>query len=267
MKPRYIILLLSMFFFIFSTAAATAGTMKFTYHLKPGQKWIGTLSSQNQTGVVSGKKKRNASSTIVEYTVKKHPKKGWVILEARILSTGKKRSRIDLSKVTYSGNPMPDLGPNAANLPPQTLEIIKRSISTLPEYWKHMVYWFPELPDFALEPGDEFDCNRKMGAGAPGSPAAFQSHVKQVFILEEVSDGLAYFSVKERSVTKGMVAGSATQTRKSGKGDAVFDLETGMWLELAEKAKANINMGTTASGSGSSGNDMMLVRKFEMELQ
>lgn len=277
MKKKDLIAVLLAVLWIFSVPAA-AGTLKLKYDLKPGQKWTGTLTSQNQTGVISGKKKRNPSKTIVEYTVKKHPKKGWVTLEARILSAGKKRSRIDLSKITYSaevhksgeirnitysGDVMPDLGKNAANLPPQTLAMLKQSLATLPEYWKHMVYWFPELPEFGLEEGDEFDCNRKMSVGGPG-PAAIQALVKQVFILEEVSDRLAYFSVKERSVTKGTVAGSDTKTKKAGKGDAVFDLETGMWLELTEKAKSKINMGA-AAGAGSASNDMMLVRKFEME--
>jgi len=55
---------------------------------------------------------------------------------------------------------------------------------------------------WALEIGDEFDVQRKMGMGGSGVGMQAETLIKQVFTREDVRKGLAYFSVKERSVTK-----------------------------------------------------------------
>lgn len=268
--------------FVFSifSGPAWAGSCRLVYKLIPGQVWKGTLSSQNEYGI-SSKKKKSHSKTIVEYRVKKGPKKGWAILEARILSTGKKavRQRMDFSRITYaadihetgeirnitfSGEFMPDLGKDAENIPPQTLEMMKQSLKMVPEMYKHMVYWFPEVPEEKLEIGDEFDVKMKMGLNTPGTPMQMKAMVKQVYTLEDVSDGLAFFSVRERSVAKGNAAGMDTKTRKAGKGEAIFDLNRGMWLEVTEKAKVKVGM-SSGSSAGQGDYDMTSVRKYEME--
>ncbi len=282
MKKHYFFLI---FIFVFALASqpVMAGSCKLSYKLKPGQTWTGILSSQNEGGI-SDKKKKASGKTIVEYKVKKGAKKGWMILEARILSTGKKsmRSRLDLSKITYSadfhesgeignisysGDLMPDLGPNADQIPQQTLDMMKQSFKALPEMWKHTVYWFPEVPEEKLSIGDEFDMKKKMGLNIPGSPMQMNAVLKQVFTLEDVSDGLAYFSVKERSVAKGSGAmGMDSKVQTVGKGDAVFDLEQGMWLEMTQKSKAKVGM-PGAAAAGGAAHDMKIVLKYEMELQ
>ena len=70
------------------------------------------------------------------------PKKGWISLEARIISLGKasNKRQMDLSKIVYtadvhtsgeirrikySGNIMPDLGENADQMTPQMKEMMQ----------------------------------------------------------------------------------------------------------------------------------------------
>ncbi len=268
-------------FFILSLSLcsiSTAGGCKLTYKLKPGQKWMGYMSSQSESRFME-KDNVTRSKTRIEYTVLKGPKKNWVTLNARIVSMGKKAGKIDLSRVVYSadvhqsgeirnvnytGDAMPDLGEQAAQMPPETLAMIKQSFKMVPDAWKNMVFWFPEVPEEKLQEGDEFEFERKMVMGA-GTPFQMQTLNKQVFILEEVSKGFAYFSVEDRSITKGnMAMGMDTKTKMAGRGEAVFDLEQGMWLELTEKARTRMNMGGYPGGSGKDHN-MRTVFKFEME--
>jgi hypothetical protein len=86
-----------------------------------------------------------------------------------------------------------------------------------------------------------------------------------VFTLEEVSQGLAFFSVKERSVTRtGGSMGASSETKMAGKGEAIFDLKQGMWLELTEKFRAKVQLGSIP-GMGNTEQDMKIILQYEME--
>ena len=173
----------------------------------------------------------------------------------------------EIRNIQYSGNVMPDLGDNSAQMTPQMKEMITQSYKMIPEAYKNSVFWFPEVPEDKLKIGDEFDVQRKMGMGGSGSAMQMESVSKQVFTLEYVSQGLAYFSVKQRSVTKaGGSMGGSSKTKIAGKGEAVFDLKQGMWLELTEKSRAKVKIAGLA-GMGENEQDMNIVSKYEMELK
>ena len=265
-------------------AAATssmAQSCKLKYKLTPGQKWICIFSSKNESSFM-GKKNINQSKHVYEYSVSKGPKKGWVTMKARIKPRkgSPAADQMDLSKlrfsadvhssgeirnIQYSGNVMPDLGENSAQMTPQMKEMIAQSYKMIPESFKNAVFWFPEVPEDKLEIGDEFEAQRKMGMGGSGSAMQMETVSKQVFTLEDVSQGLAYFSVKQRSVTKtGGSMGASSKTKMAGKGQAVFDLKQGMWLELTEKSRAKVQIGGVAGASGTS-HDMNIIFKYEME--
>ena len=229
-----------------------------------------------------GKKNTNQSKHIYEYSVSKGPKKGWVIMNARIKPQkgSPAAAQMDLSKlrftadvhssgeirnIQYSGNVMPDLGDNSDQMTPQMKAMLEQSYKMIPEAYKNSVFWFPEVPEDKLEIGDEFEVQRKMGMGGSGSAMQMESVSKQVFTLEDVSQGLAYFSVKQRSVTKtGGSMGASSKTKMAGKGEAVFDLKQGMWLELTEKSRAKVQISGLA-GVSDQGHDMNIIVKYEME--
>ena len=273
-------------------ASVMADGCKLTYKFTPGQQWLCNLNSKNESNYM-GQKDVNQSRTVYAYAVSKGPKKGWVTLSARIQSKGPEtEGQMDLSQlrftadvhtsgeirnIQYTGSVMPDLGPAAAQMPPAMKKMMEDSYKAIPEAYKHSVFWFPEVPEDKLEIGDEFDVQRKMamaggGGGAPGMTGmagmggmAMETVIHQVYILEDVSKGLAYFSVKDRSVTKvkGMQGGQS-ETKMAGKGDAIFDLEQGMWLEVTEKARAKVNLGGMA-GMPAQDQDMNMIFKYEME--
>ena len=267
---------------VLATATASmASGWRLTYRLTPGQAWMCTLSSKNESSFM-GKKNTNQSTNVYEYSVSDGPEKGWVTLTARIKPKSKPsgQSQMDLGKlrftadvnesgrirnIQYSGDAMPDLGKDADQMTPQMKAMLQQSYQMIPEAYKNSVFWFPEVPEYNLEIGDEFEVKRKMEMGHSSIGMQMESVSKQVFTLEEVSKGLAYFSVKERSVTKtGGSMGNSSETKMAGKGEAIFDLEQGMWLELTEKSRAKIELGSIP-GMGDTTQDMNIILQYEME--
>ncbi len=280
MKKPLLSFLIMIIFLILLQDSLFAGSYRFKYNLKPGQKWLCTVSTMGENRM-SGKKSIDRSKTKIQYRVFKGSKKGWVRLEAHIAFQGKNAGTLDMSKITYSaafhqsgeirgikysGSCMPDLGANAADIPEETLKMMEQSYKMIPEAMKNMVFWFPEFPEIKLGIGDEFDFKQRMGTGTTGDPMQTQSAMKQTFVLEDVSKGLAYFTVKDRSVSKISTMGNKCKVKSAGKGDALFDMKQGMWVEWTEKSLTKIGMGKSA-GSKTRNNTLKNITKFEMELQ
>jgi hypothetical protein len=256
-----------------------AASVRLSYGLAPGQIWLGTLSSQSETEY-SGKKDVHRSKTTIQYAVAAGPKRGWVTLTARILSQqipgAEGGGGMDLSGITFfadmhesgeirnirhEGSALP---PGAADMPEQMKQMMAQSFNMVADAWKQAVFWFPELPEAPLSPGDEFDVTRKTGMGGAGAMIQSQTLSKQVFTLEDVSAGLAYFSVKERSVTKTTgAAGGRSETQSASRGETVFDLNSGMWVDMVVKSKANVGM-SGVTGMGNMDQDVVNVSKYEM---
>ena len=261
---------------------AAAGPVKLRYKMAPGQVWVTTMSSQTETTFM-GKKNVHRSKTVIEYRVSKRPQKGWVSLTARIKSqttpSGGDGGQMDLSKLTFTadmhssgeirniqhkGNALPA---PSADMPPQMKAMLEQSSNMMADAWKNAVFWFPEIPEDPLEPGDEFDVIRKMDMGSSSLGMQSRTVSKQVFTLDDASEGLAYFTVRDRSITKTKgVAGGRSATKTTGKGEAVFDIKEGMWLGLTTKSRSRMNM-SSMPGMGNMSQESLQINKFEMEKQ
>lgn len=255
---------------------ATAGGRQFSYRLKPGQAWIVTHAGQTETNVM-GQKQVNRNKTVIGYKVSAGPKKGWVRVTAKILSAA---GGMDLKKMTFTGDmhtsgeirnkkvtgsaaPQMD---GMEGMTPEMKAMMEQSYRFMADAWKEMVFWFPEFPDEELDIGDEFDMTRKMAGG--GGAMGMTSVRKEIYTLEDVSDGLAYFSVKDRSVTQMQGAmGGKTKTKTAGKGETVFDLKDGMWMEVVSRFKSAINMGamTGMPGAGGGNFESLHINKITIE--
>jgi hypothetical protein len=274
-----VILLLSLGLLTAVENPASAESARLTYRLAPGQVWVATLSSQSETAFM-GKKDLHRSKTIIEYRVTDGPKKNWVSLTARIVSQqtpgAEGGGQMDLSGITFradmhqsgelrnirhEGSALP---PGAENMPDQMKAMMAESSKMIADAWKPAVFWFPELPEEDLSPGDEFEVNRKLGMGSAAMGMQSQTVSKQVYTLEEISAGLAYFTVRERSVTRTEgIAGGRADTKTASRGETVFDLKTGMWIDMVAKSKSNVGMAGMA-GMGDADQDVLNVSKYEM---
>ena len=149
----------------------------------------------------------------------------------------------EIRNIQHSGNPLPPVQVEGNRISPEMATTMAQSNQMMAEAWKQAVFWFPELPDERLVPGDEFDVIHKMNMGGGHMGMQSQTVVKQVFSLEEVRSGLAYLTVREKAISKSSgIAGGKTQTKSAGKGDTVFDLKKGMWLDLTVKTRMKMNL-------------------------
>lgn len=257
---RYRIIPLAALIILCLVPPAWAGGWQFVYKLKPGQTWTATMSNQS-TMTMMGQKQVNRNKMVTRYAVTKGKKTGWVGLTGKIIKSAADGGGLDMGKMTFTadmhtsgelrnkqvtGSPAPPMG-DMEGVPPEMKAMMAQSYQSMGDMWKEAVFWFPEFPEEKLDIGDEFEMTQKMGSsGAMG----VESVVKQVFTLEDVSDGLAYFSVRQRGVTKTAGMGTKTTTKTAGKGETIFDLRQGMWAEIVTKSQSTMNMGSIPGMAG-----------------
>ncbi|GBE00149.1 hypothetical protein BMS3Abin07_02196 [bacterium BMS3Abin07] len=226
-------------------ASASAKDYRFQYKLKAGDVWVAKDISQVRTEVMGTKSSTRTKRTIV-YKVKRGPKRGWVTVEATIKSQASRTDngpmnrgnsmagmifRVDMHKSGEIRN-YKFSGGNS-----QTAQYIGPAM-------KVAMFGFPEFPADPLQVGDEFDAVLRMEMPGIKGTRGVQSITKFTYTLEDVSKGFAYFSVKQRTKIKA----SGMDIKDAGKGEAVFDIKEGMWIELETKSRSRV-----AAGIGSGG--------------
>jgi hypothetical protein len=246
--------------------------------MAPNQNWKATVASQHEYPFMD-EKKVSRLKRVIEYRVSKGPKAGWVTLSARILSSVPQKGQMDFSLMKF-GADMHRTGEirniitsgakeMAAQLktedqPPGLTAMLEESYRMTIDAFTPLVFWFPEFPEYGLEIGDEFDVKERISQGGP-SPYETKTVAEQVFTLEDISEGLAYFSVKERSLTEmDGVAGRVAETKTGGKADAIFDIKQGMWVEFTTKTRINVKL-SNIPGMGTSTSQQLYIRKVTME--
>jgi hypothetical protein len=110
---------------------------------------------------------------------------------------------------------------------------------------KAAIFFFPEFPEEALEPGDEFDSIIRYEMPGMMGMGGMKSALKLTYTLEDISDGLATFSIKQRAQMKG----SGMDMKTGGKSEAVFDIGQGMWVEHETVTKSIVEQGLGAGGT------------------
>lgn len=279
-------ILLGVFSICLFTTAAMAGSYKLHYKMAPGQAWVATISTEKKS-VSTETKDVSKVNTTIEYKVSNGPEKDWISLTARIKSQdhpsgNKDTMKIDLSKieyvadmhrsgkinnVKYSGNVFPPLDDNIKKQAPKRAAKYKQSSQMIAEIWKDMVFWFPELPENALKPGDEFEFTKEMDIGNEANGINMQGITKQVFTLKEVKDGLAFFMVKGHTTsmtTKAKLGKSGATTE--GEGEAVFSLREGMWSDVTLKSQVQAHI-SRMHNKGERSEDLYQMSKIHMEKQ
>lgn len=254
-----------------------ADSCRLLYGWKPGQTWKAEIMNIYDSSAAQGESQKNRS--LITYRISKGDRAGWVHVKARIrnrqMQGGMDISRIlyeaevhssgQLRNVHYTGSLMPEeQARQMQQMPEQMQQMMRRSYDMTADMMKQTVFWFPELPEDALQIGDEFEVVRKSGASMPGM-MQMQSVSKLIYVLEDIDNGLAYFSVRDKSVVRYKGTGSGT-TRISAKSDAVFDLKQGMWVEVNTRGKVSGDYAMGGAGSDGSSTGVSLT-KYVMELQ
>ena len=277
---RLIFFLLIMTTLAFCCTVATAESQRLHYKMTPGQTRVAVMSTQNEFTFI-GNKNVNRNKITFEYRVSKGPKSGWIFLTGKITSMSSDQSgeQMDMSKlsffaemhssgalrnISYEGDILPPMQAEAGEIPPEIAAMYEGFTEMIAEAWMNSVFWFPELPDYALEIGDEFEVTQKFQIGSEARGVEVKTVSKQVFTPEDLSEGLAYFTVKERAVTKSSSAmGGESDTKTVGKGEAIFDLSEGMWIELTTKSLSQVEF-ENMPAVGDESQDMLRITKVRM---
>lgn len=282
MRSRACRLSLALLALLWAGAACAADSCRLIYKMQPGQVWQADVASQFKSTAAMGGESTNQSSFTVRYRITKGERKGWVKIEGRIVkhSAQVEGGGVDYSKLIYtadmhssgelrdiqhSGSAMPSISEEQlAAMPPQYADMMRQSGDMMAKAMQKGVFWFPELPEDRLIVGDFFETVDKSDFGSSPMMQA-QTVTKTEYTLEEVSQGLAYFSVRQRSQTKTGGMGGSMNSKMAGKADAIFDLEQGMWVEVTMKSKISSSYAGMGGMSGDTGG--VNISRYRMQLK
>lgn len=238
--------------------AGAGGGLEFGYRLEPGERWIAREASETRTDVMDVKSVTR-SEQVIEYRVSRGPRKGWVTLAARVTShsssSSTREGRADkhnpLAGMTFQAD-MHRSGElrnySFSGGDPRIAGFIGPAMKTA-------IFAFPEFPGHPLAVGDEFDVVSKMEIGGAQGMGGVQAVAKITYALEEVRNGLAYFSTRQRADVKA----ATMEVKDAGRGTAIFDLKAGMWIEHETKSSSQVPAGLGSGGS------MQQIRKLTLE--
>ena len=250
--------------------------------MKPDQAWQSDVISQFKLTAAMGGESTNQSSYTVRYRITAGERKGWVKIEGRIVkhSAQSEGGGVDYSKLTYtadmhssgelrnikhSGSAMPPIPEEQlAAMPAQYADMMRQSGDMVAKAMQMGVFWFPELPEDRLSIGDFFETVQKSDLGSSPMMQS-QTVVKTEYTLEEISEGLAYFSVRTRAQTKAGGMGGSMDSKTAGKADAIFDLELGMWVEMTMKSQTSSSYAGMGGMSGEMGG--VNISRYRMQLK
>lgn len=277
MKHPFQIILISLAMLCTLPSMAICGNIQLRYGFSPGQQWACSRMSHMEFMAMGKKHVKRQKDTIL-YKVSKGKKKGWVHLTAQFKNppTKTEENKFALGQYYLTFSADFHASGDTRNIQVQGIEkpmadetlsnhekmALVQTNKMLAESLKPIVFWFPEVSEDAMAPGDEFE--EKKTHGSKNDYMATQTNVRKIFVLEEVSEGLAYFSTKQRSSGKMNTMGSAGKTKSAGQGETIFDLKTGMWIEYVSKMKMNLSGGMMG---GQGNQDMYITEKRTMQQQ
>jgi hypothetical protein len=239
----HILFFLSLICILIAPPADAAGT-KFRYKFSAGDSWKMTQLSETETSVMGSSDKQRVRRTII-YKVTRDLGKGWHRMAAQVAaqknwSGGQPNDQNPLKGMTFSVEIH------------ETGSIRNYKFSggdqTMANYigpaMKIAIFFFPEFPDEPLQPGDDFDSVAGYKMKGMMGLGDMKTVIKTNYTLEDVDDGLAEFSSKQRMKQQG----SGMKMKTAGRSEALFDLNEGMWVEHETLTKTEAGPGL---GSGS----------------
>jgi hypothetical protein len=245
-------------------ASSETAPVRLRYGWSAGQTWLATSSVERETHV-GDDVQRDHGVARFEYTVGTAPG-GELKLEARMLSqeTEAGAAPLDFSPIVFGADiddhgrlrgahftiaesPPPVVGGKA--LDPLTYHQVLNQVATA---WRSAVLWFPDLPERSLSPGQAFvvEDERDLGDAEPG--VAMRVHSTRTYRLLSVADGVARFRVEEDSRVGAGAGASRIDSRQHAEGEALFDLELGMWMrhQLVSSQRASYSGSPAGAGTG-----------------
>jgi hypothetical protein len=231
------------------------GSYELRYGFAPGQTWhaVQTVVSETTVGDVSDSRTGTAR---FRYDVSSGAAPGEFRLDARMLSqeTEEGPSPFDFSVIhffaqTDARGVMRGRYFQLGEAEPPPLEGVeadpvafREMLRSLASAWLESVYWLPVLPEKPLAVGESFELADRGDVAGVDPGVSMQMQKKTVYRLRKVTGRLAEFSIREHSTVDAATARSGIVSNLSAEGEAVFDLESGMWLrrEIRSSNRASV---------------------------
>lgn len=256
-------------------AAAEGEPLRLRYGWSPGQVWRATHRIERETRV-GDDVQRTRGVARFEYVVGAAEPDGSMHLDVRLLSqeTEAGASPLDFSAIAFHASidargrlrgahyEIGDTLPASAPDPVATRQLLRQVASA----WRDSVFWFPELPDRALAPGDAFsvDETRDLADAEPG--VSMRVRTTRSYRLVSLDASTAHFRVEEVSAVDAATAESGIASQQRAEGEAVFDLALGMWtgqhLDSSQRARYS-----GASGVGGGAGEATGSTRSELEME
>jgi hypothetical protein len=226
-----------------ASPALRAEPLLLRYGLEPGQRWSALQTIVRETQL-AGDVRRDRATARFAYQVATTERPDRLRFDARMLSQtlGGEQSPFDFSVIAYQaaldargalsgvhfqlGEAEPPDLPGVDPDPVAFQQMLRR----IAEAWQGAVYWLPELPERALEPGDAFTIRDSDDVGGTDPGVRMRMVSTTTYTLREVQEGRARFELSVRSTVEAATAQSAIESRRRGSGEAIFDLALGMWV-------------------------------------
>lgn len=225
-----------------AATAAAETPLRLRYGWSAGQIWHSTHRVLRETQL-QGNAQRDRGVARFEYRVLADEPGSTLRLEARLLSqeTAAGISPLDFSAIAFRaqvdaqgrlrgahyeiGEAQPPVLDGVARDPIAFRQMLRQVASA----WRGAVFWFPELPERALVPGDAFvvDEARNLAETEPG--VLMRMRASRTYRLLAVEAGVARFRVEEVSQVDAAAAESGIASEQRAEGEAFFDLALGMW--------------------------------------
>jgi hypothetical protein len=242
----------------FLLACPILAGQRFVYRFEEGDTWKMSERSETTTEMM-GTKMGQRAKRLVAYKIARDLGKGWVRIASQVISqknwdhTGQVDEMNPLTGMQFSADVhkiglVKNYKFTGGN--PQMAQMIGPAM-------KPSIFFFPEFPEEALVPGDEFDSIIRFEMPGMMGMGGMKSITKLTYTLEDISDGFATFSIKQRMKMKG----SGMDIKSGGKSEAVFDLSQGMWVEHETVTKSAVEQGPGAGGSVLTRSKMTLEKK------
>jgi hypothetical protein len=247
-----------------AAAADDAAKLRLRYGWTAGQTWHATHSLERELKV-AGELQRERGVAHFEYSVRADTEPAVLRLEARMLSqeTLAGVSPLDFSAVLFRTRvdaqgrqqgahyAISEAQPPAISGVQSDPIAYRRMLRQVASAWRHSVFWFPELPERSLAPGEDFVVqeDRDLGGEQPGVSMRIRNTRK--YRLLAVESGVARFHVEEVSSVEAAAAESGLASTERAEGEALFDVALGMWKRQQLKALEHSRYADTPDGAGS----------------
>jgi len=257
MPTRASITLVTLLAALVLACPAMAG-QRFVYRFEEGATWKMSDRSETTTEVMGTKMVQRAKRLTV-YKIARDLGRGWVRVASQIVTQknwnndGQTSEMNAFAGMQFSAD-VHRLGTvksfKVTGGNPQMAQMVGPAM-------KPAIFFFPEFPEEALQPGDEFDTIIRYEMPGMMGMGGMKSAIKLTYTLEDISDGLATFSIKQRAKMKG----SGMEMKTAGQSEALFDINQGMWIEHETVTRNVVEQGPGAGGTVLTRSKMTLEKK------